>query len=81
MTPGRSRTRLALGALLLLAAPLVGVLPGPGGILCAAAGLSLMLRHSPAAKRRYVRLKARFPKAGRACDRALRRPRRNRPPR
>ena len=36
---------LALGAALIVAAPLVGVLPGPGGILVFAVGLSLVLRH------------------------------------
>ena len=56
---------LALGAALVVAAPLVGVLPGPGGIVLFALGLSLVLRHSRWARRRYVRFKRRPPAAGR----------------
>jgi hypothetical protein len=63
----------ALGLLLLIAAPLVGVLPGPGGILVAAAGLALILRTSMWAKRRYVKFKRWQPKVAHWTDRALRR--------
>jgi hypothetical protein len=63
----------ALGVLLLMAAPLVSPLPGPGGLLLAAAGLTLVLRTSLWAKRRYVRFKRWQPKAGRWFDWGLRR--------
>ena len=73
-------TRLAqsalfvLGVLLLfVAAPLVSPLPGPGGLLLAAAGLTLVLRTSLWAKRRYVRFKRWQPKAGSWFDWGLRR--------
>jgi hypothetical protein len=62
-----------LGVVLLLSAPLVGAIPGPGGILVAGIGLALVLRTSMWAKRRYVRFKRWQPKAGHWTDLALRR--------
>ena len=63
----------ALGAVLLILAPIVGALPGPGGIIVAGVGLALMLKTSMWAKRHYVRFKRWQPKAGRWTDWALRR--------
>ncbi len=65
---------LACGWLLIAAAPVVGVLPGPGGLFLAAAGAALLLRHSPWAKRRYVRARRRWPVWGDRLDRLMRRP-------
>jgi hypothetical protein len=65
---------LAFGWLLIGASPLVGLLPGPGGIFVAAGGLALVLRNSRWAKRRYVHFKRRWPKLGHWSDRGLRRP-------
>ena len=62
-----------LGCVLVISAPLVGFLPGPGGIIVAAAGLSLALKNSAWAKRRYVEFKTRWPKYGRWTDWGLRR--------
>ena len=59
--------------LLFVAAPLASPLPGPGGLLLAAAGLTLVLRTSLWAKRRYVRFKRWQPKAGTWFDWGLRR--------
>jgi hypothetical protein len=67
-------TAFAIGIALLLVSPLVGAIPGPGGIIVAAVGLALVLRSSMWAKRHYVRFKRWQPKAGRWTDRALRRP-------
>ncbi|HEY0271239.1 MAG TPA: hypothetical protein VGC10_09655 [Sphingomonas sp.] len=64
---------LATGILLLLLAPIVGVLPGPGGIFLVAGGAALILRASPWAKRAYVRAKRRWPRLGHLVDRVLRR--------
>ena len=61
------------GCLLILSAPLVGFLPGPGGVIVAAAGLSLVLKNSAWAKRRYVHFKKRWPRYGNWCDWGLRR--------
>ena len=61
------------GLLLLLVSPLVGAIPGPGGVFVFAAGLTLALRNSDWAKRQYVRFKAWQPKAGRWADWGLRR--------
>ncbi|MDH7638652.1 hypothetical protein [Sphingomonas oryzagri] len=64
----------ALGWLLVLLSPLVGLLPGPGGIFVLAAGFALILQTSPLAKRVYVRFKRRWPRAGALIDRGMRRP-------
>jgi hypothetical protein len=59
--------------LLFIAAPLSSPLPGPGGTLLAVAGLTLILRTSLWAKRRYVRFKRWQPRAGSWFDWGLRR--------
>ncbi len=63
----------AVGLVLLIVSPLVGAIPGPGGIVVAGIGLALVLRTSVWAKRRYVKFKRWQPKAGRWTDWALRR--------
>src|SRR3954471_968832 len=68
--------RMALvivGCLLMLAAPVVGPIPGPGGIIVFGAGLSLILKYTGWAKRLYVRFKRRHPKKGSWTDWSLRR--------
>ena len=64
---------VVLGCLLIAAAPIVGPIPGPGGIIVFAAGLSLVLKYSGWAKRLYVRFKRRHPKKGAWADWGLRR--------
>ena len=72
--PSRWRVLLLIAGWVLIAlAPVVGVLPGPGGIFLFAGGAALVLRNSHWAKRRYVGLKRRWPKLGHACDRVMRR--------
>jgi hypothetical protein len=61
------------GVLLLILAPIISPLPGPGGLLLAAAGLTFVLRTSLWAKRRYVRFKRWQPRAGSWFDWGLRR--------
>ena len=63
-----------LGVILLILSPVVGIIPGPGGIVVAGIGLALILKTSMWAKRHYVRIKRWQPKAGRWMDWALRRP-------
>ncbi|MGI8705715.1 MAG: hypothetical protein ACR2JJ_07975 [Sphingomicrobium sp.] len=68
--------RIALfvtGLVLIVISPLLGALPGPGGIFVFAAGLALALRNSEWAKRKYVRFKRWQPKAGHWTDWGLRR--------
>ena len=69
-----------VGVLLLVVSPLVGVIPGPGGIIVAGIGLALVLKTSLWAKRHYVRFKRWRPivfgrrfTPGRWTDLALRR--------
>ena len=62
------------GCLLMAVSPLVGAIPGPGGVVVFAAGLSLALKYSGLAKRMYVRFKRKHPNKGRWADWGLRRP-------
>ena len=64
---------LITGILLLAVTPLVGPIPGPGGIVTFAAGLTLILQNSNWARGRFVRLKRRWPRFGHYADMALRR--------
>ncbi len=62
-----------LGLMLMIASPLAGVLPGPGGILLFAAGLALTLKYSEWAKRKYVGFKRRHPRKAAWTDWGMRR--------
>jgi len=64
---------VALGFLLIASTPIVGPIPGPGGIIVFGAGLSLILKYTGWAKRLYVRLKRKHPNKGRWADWSLRR--------
>ena len=66
-------TVFIIGVLLILLSPVVGALPGPGGIFVLALGLAMVLRTSRWARRRYVEFKRWQPKAGRWTDWGLRR--------
>lgn len=70
--PARSLA-FTLGVLLIVGSPIIGALPGPGGIFVFAAGLALCLRTSRWARRIYVRFKRWQPQAGRWADWGLRR--------
>lgn len=61
------------GVLVIAVSPLVGILPGPGGIFVFAAGLVLVLRNSAWAQRAFCRAKRRWPRFGHYADLALRR--------
>lgn len=62
-----------LGIIVIIISPIIGAIPGPGGIFVFAFGLGLTLRYSRWAKRRYVHFKRRWPKHGRWADWGLRR--------
>lgn len=64
---------LILGCALIAASPVVGAVPGPGGVFLFAAGAALLIRNSTWAKRLYVRIKRRWPRFGQAADKAMRR--------
>ena len=64
---------VVVGCILMALAPIVGPIPGPGGILVFAAGLSLVLKYSGWAKRQYVKFKRKHPKKGSWADWGLRR--------
>ena len=62
-----------LGILLIVISPLVGAIPGPGGVFVFAAGLALLLQNSEWAKRQYVKFKRKHPNKGRWADWGMRR--------
>ena len=62
-----------IGVILLILTPIVGALPGPGGIILGGLGLAMVLKTSMWARRRYVKFKRWQPKAGRWVDWGLRR--------
>jgi hypothetical protein len=64
---------VAVGLLLIAVTPVVGPIPGPGGIITFGAGLSLVLKYTGWAKRFYVRFKRKHPNKGRWTDWSLRR--------
>lgn len=64
---------LVLGVLIMIIAPFVGALPGPGGTIVFAIGLGLTLRNSLWAKRRYVDVKRKRPRIGGFADWGLQR--------
>jgi hypothetical protein len=69
------RTALfVVGVLLIIVSPLLGILPGPGGIVVFAAGLALVLKYSEWAKRKYVQFKRKHPNKGAWADWGMRRP-------
>jgi hypothetical protein len=65
--------QIVLGVILIAMTPLLGPLPGPGGIILFGLGLGLILRNSRWAKKRYVDFKRRYPKSGGWADWGLRR--------
>lgn len=64
---------VGVGFVLIALTPVVGPIPGPGGIITFGAGLSLVLKYTGWAKRLYVRFKRAHPNKGRWTDWSLRR--------
>ncbi len=62
-----------LGILIIIVSPIIGAIPGPGGIFVFAAGLVLVLQNSAWARGHFARAKRRWPKFGHYADMALRR--------
>ena len=71
---GKRLLMLGVGPVLIVLAPFVGAIPGPGGVIVLIAGIALTLRGSRMAKRAYVRIKRRWPRVGHWSDKGLRRP-------
>ena len=71
--PASRPLQLALAVILIVLAPIVGLLPGPGGVFVFAGGLVLLLRNSRWARRHFARAKKRWPKLGALADKGLRR--------
>lgn len=71
--PAVSTGLFVLGVLIVIVSPIIGAIPGPGGVLVFAIGFGMMLRYSRWTKRLYARAKRRWPKQGRWIDWGLRR--------
>jgi hypothetical protein len=72
---------IILGWALMIAAPLIGWLPGPGGLILFPLGLAILLKNSAWAKRFYTRHSKRHPEYGQWINWAMRRKRfKERPP-
>ena len=71
--PALRVAQLVAGVLLVIAAALVGPIPGPGGIFLFAGGMVLILRNSRWAQRQFARWKRRWPKTGHVVDLTMRR--------
>lgn len=56
----------------------VGPLPGPGGVPVVALGVIILLKHSPWARRRFIRLRRRYPQMLGRVEAFLRRKKRQR---
>lgn len=61
------------GILVIIVSPVVGAIPGPGGVFVFAAGLVLVLQNSEWARKHFARAKRRWPRFGHYADMALRR--------
>jgi hypothetical protein len=72
-TPAYRWTMVVLGWALVVAAPLVSWLPGPGGIALFIIGLGVILKHSLWAKKRYARLSRQHPEYASWANWAMRR--------
>lgn len=64
---------LTIGWILVLGAPLLGPIPGPGPLIILPVGLALILKNSLWAKKRYARLARHHPEYAQWIDWALRR--------
>lgn len=72
-SPAARTVLTVLGAIIVIVSPIIGAIPGPGGIFVFAAGLALMLQNSAFVRRRFVRAKRRWPRFGNFADLGLRR--------
>ena len=72
-SPALRITLLVTGIVLLCLTPLVGPIPGPGGIIVFGGGLMLILQNSGWARKRFARFKRHWPRVGHYSDMALRR--------
>lgn len=64
---------MVLGIAIIIVSPVIGAIPGPGGVFVFAAGLALVLQNSAWARKLFVRLKRRYPRFGTYADLGLRR--------
>ncbi|HEU0044578.1 hypothetical protein [Sphingomonas sp.] len=71
--PASRPLQLVLAVFLIVLAPVVGLLPGPGGVFVFAGGLVLLLRNSRWARRHFAKAKRRWPRIGALADKGLRR--------
>lgn len=71
--PAVRTAMFTLGVVIVIVSPIIGAIPGPGGVFVFALGFGIMLRYSRWTKKLYVRAKRRWPRQGRWVDWGLRR--------
>ncbi len=72
---------IILGWAMMICAPIIGIFPGPGGLILFPLGLGLVLKNSRWAKRRFTSYTKRHPAYGTWINWAMRRKRfKERPP-
>ena len=64
-----------LGWAIIISAPIIGILPGPGGLILFPIGLGIVLKNSLWAKRRFTQLARAYPAYGHWINWAMRRKR------
>jgi hypothetical protein len=70
----RSRpVQLTAAVFLIILSPIVGAIPGPGGIFVFGAGMVLLMRNSRWARKHVARAGKRWPRLGAFVDKGLRR--------
>ncbi len=74
-SPFKRWVMIIIGWALMIAAPLIGWLPGPGGLVLFPLGLAILIKNSAWAKRFYTRASKRYPDYGRWANWAMRRKR------
>ena len=72
-SPALRTALMVIGVLIIIISPIIGAIPGPGGVFVFAAGLALVLQNSAWARRQFVRAKRRWPRFGAYADLGLRR--------
>jgi hypothetical protein len=80
-SPAYRWAMIILGWAIMLSAPVVGILPGPGGLILFPLGLGIVLKNSIWAKRQFSKQTKRHPEYGHWFNWAMRRKRfKERPP-
>lgn len=62
---------MILGVIIMLISPLVGAIPGPGGVFVFALGLAMVLRSSRQSRKLHAKLRRKWPRYAHLTDLGL----------